>query len=659
MATPQPQTDLSFPRRTALQPPLALGKIAGGEKTLTGAEAVEKEKPAAPPEAAAAPIVPRPTPALPKAPETAENNKAEKDKPAAPSEKNQEKEKAAVPAVPDWGFLKKKQPGRSKLKIVIAAGLVALSAGGYGAYRYLNEPGATDDSNASNPSESEETDSIAGNSESFEEPNDDADPFDRSPKIATADARRMTLGDEPRRVNPANATPIREANRSAASGLKGAGRHPLDADDEIGLPEDLDADAPRQSEPALEADLDADDQELSGPSRSEGSRPGRTLAPPSRALPRDEQQPSVKTRDRRPALVLDDSGEDSKGGDPAEALDGYTVVERKSANTARVGSANPPISIVDARDDDNEDLEALDGFVAKDISSRRAASRTLVVRPGDAAARQGASGRGAAGDAGSGRRNAPPAAGIDGDGSFDDVRRFDDNGDTGAARSGASGALTGSRRSTPPLVAADDRFGSTAARSSNTRGGSSQSGDTYRVAPDDTFWKISRKQYGTARYFQALARHNQDRVPDPQRLRTGTQISTPPAAVLEQRYPELIERSANYRGKAEADADTSALRFEKPAADDDFSGADSDEPRSGAPGYFYGKDGAPMYRIGSDDTLTGIAQRCLGRASRWSEIYEQNRNVLDNPDDLKLGTVIRLPSDASRVGLVPEGNRRR
>src|SRR5262249_46941104 len=152
-----------------------------------------------------------------------------------------------------------------------------------------------------------------------------------------------------------------------------------------------------------------------------------------------------------------------------------------------------------------------------------------------------------------------------------------------------------------------------------------------------------------------------DRISDPTKLRPGMQISTPPAAVLERRYPELIERSANYRGSAgpAARGDGTAPTFEQPFFDEVASRPAPNDGKSGGSGYFYGKDGAPMYRIGNDDTLTGIAQRCLGRASRWSEIYEQNRDVLDSPDDLKLGTVIRLPSDASRIGLVPDGGRRR
>ncbi len=186
--------------------------------------------------------------------------------------------------------------------------------------------------------------------------------------------------------------------------------------------------------------------------------------------------------------------------------------------------------------------------------------------------------------------------------------------------------------------------------------------DTYRVAPDDNFWKISRKVYGTARYFQALTRHNEERVPDPTKLRPGTQILTPPAALLEERYPDLIEKTAPSAAPANRASDRTSLRptFEKPVVDGDLAEQKSQTDGDSAPaGYFYSKSGEPLYRIGHDDTLGSVAQRHLGRASRWHEIYDLNQDVLKSPDNLTLGTVIRLPSDASRVGLAPESDRRR
>ena len=59
-----------------------------------------------------------------------------------------------------------------------------------------------------------------------------------------------------------------------------------------------------------------------------------------------------------------------------------------------------------------------------------------------------------------------------------------------------------------------------------------------------------------------------------------------------------------------------------------------------------------MYRVGGDDTLTEIAKSHLGRSSRWVQILEMNRNVLQDGNSLKIGTVLKLPADASRVQVV-------
>ena len=63
-------------------------------------------------------------------------------------------------------------------------------------------------------------------------------------------------------------------------------------------------------------------------------------------------------------------------------------------------------------------------------------------------------------------------------------------------------------------------------------------------------------------------------------------------------------------------------------------------------------NGRPMYRVGPDDTLGGIAQKHLGRFSRWGEIYQLNRHRLKNPNALTLGDLLILPPDASRVNVV-------
>jgi nucleoid-associated protein YgaU len=148
----------------------------------------------------------------------------------------------------------------------------------------------------------------------------------------------------------------------------------------------------------------------------------------------------------------------------------------------------------------------------------------------------------------------------------------------------------------------------------------------YVVQATDSFWTISKRVYGTGRYFQALAKHNVALIPNPERMKLGVRIATPPAAELERRYPAEI-----------------------PLAAQDSPGAT--EPGVD-PGFFVDAAGQPKYRVGSTDTLSGIARNHLGRASRWVQVFEMNRDVLKDGNSLKVGTVLKLPADASQVQVV-------
>ena len=43
------------------------------------------------------------------------------------------------------------------------------------------------------------------------------------------------------------------------------------------------------------------------------------------------------------------------------------------------------------------------------------------------------------------------------------------------------------------------------------------------------------------------------------------------------------------------------------------------------------------------DTLSGLAQRHLGSASRWQELFDANRTIIADPDKIRPGQVLRLP----------------
>jgi nucleoid-associated protein YgaU len=350
-----------------------------------------------------------------------------------------------------------------------------------------------------------------------------------------------------------------------------------------------------------------------------------------------------------------------------DKLEGYNVAPSKRGKTTHGSSGGPRISVIDVRDESEPD-ERLDGYVPENPTSRRAVSSTRVIRPTDATAQLPPAAR--INGTGS-RRSAAARDSLDDDDFLDEAPRapesgrgrndlsFDDEAEIN--RPSRNGMTPIRPRGAPPVPSAGNEFKARRQPAEDFSQNQDPADDIYRVMPDDNFWKISRKQYGTARYFQALTRHNQDRVPDPQKLRPGTEISTPPVALLERRYPDLIEKApAASSAGGLAEHKGTRPRFERPVAAGAFDDvAERKTDSEATSGYFYNRSGEPMYRVGSDDTLTSIAQRHLGRASRWTEIYDQNRDVLKSPNDLTLGAVIRLPEDASRLSLVPEGDRRR
>jgi nucleoid-associated protein YgaU len=145
------------------------------------------------------------------------------------------------------------------------------------------------------------------------------------------------------------------------------------------------------------------------------------------------------------------------------------------------------------------------------------------------------------------------------------------------------------------------------------------------VGENDSYWALSKRVYGTPAYFHALEKYNSSRIQDSNRLRAGMKVLTPEPRELETLFPHLISEAG--------------------------SGEPAQKANSGISRDAHG----PIYRVGASDTLSGIAQAHLGRASRWVQIYEMNRKVVSDPKALKPGTVLRLPADASRVRLVPQG----
>jgi LysM repeat protein len=50
-----------------------------------------------------------------------------------------------------------------------------------------------------------------------------------------------------------------------------------------------------------------------------------------------------------------------------------------------------------------------------------------------------------------------------------------------------------------------------------------------------------------------------------------------------------------------------------------------------------------IYEVVAGDTLSGIAKKYYGAANQYMKIFEANRDILDNPDLIKVGQKLRIP----------------
>lgn len=53
---------------------------------------------------------------------------------------------------------------------------------------------------------------------------------------------------------------------------------------------------------------------------------------------------------------------------------------------------------------------------------------------------------------------------------------------------------------------------------------------------------------------------------------------------------------------------------------------------------------AKVYIVKAGDTLRKIAKETLGDAERWAEIYEANKDKVKNPDTIKVGQELTIPT---------------
>ncbi len=199
-----------------------------------------------------------------------------------------------------------------------------------------------------------------------------------------------------------------------------------------------------------------------------------------------------------------------------------------------------------------------------------------------------------------------------------DTDRFGNRPSASTSRSGGPGSGYASSIQAPTLVSPPPRP-HPSHRQDGGRGLARGDKDTYVIQPNDNYCTISKALYGTDAYYKALAECNRKNWPDPNKLQVGGTISTPSLEKLTEDYPDLCPK------REHVDAAASRARMANIA------------DRIG---------GGRTYVVQEGDSLFDIAKYELGKASRWVEIYELNRNVVGTSFNyLTPGMKLALPEN--------------
>jgi len=134
----------------------------------------------------------------------------------------------------------------------------------------------------------------------------------------------------------------------------------------------------------------------------------------------------------------------------------------------------------------------------------------------------------------------------------------------------------------------------------------------YTIKPGESLSSICRDQYGDTDLWRLLAEVNRDRISNPDIVPSRVTIRLP-------------EKSEMLRLAAAGGVPREPTR------------AREDQSPPSRPDY-------REYTVKGGDTLSEIAQRFLGSSRKWHTIYDANRDVISDPDNVPKGTTLKIPT---------------
>ncbi len=166
------------------------------------------------------------------------------------------------------------------------------------------------------------------------------------------------------------------------------------------------------------------------------------------------------------------------------------------------------------------------------------------------------------------------------------------------------------------------------------------------VRAGENFWTISRLYYHSGRFYKALHAANRRQVPDIRQLYVGTVLRIPPPEALDRALIDPPSRSNTDDPATSPVSRTSGAKRVEPLDEADL--AMPARPRRVLPDpEAVAPRRRPTYKVKDHETLRSIARDTLDDPRRDREIYNLNRDVLDDINTRPAaGTTLTLPEDA-------------
>jgi LysM repeat protein len=161
----------------------------------------------------------------------------------------------------------------------------------------------------------------------------------------------------------------------------------------------------------------------------------------------------------------------------------------------------------------------------------------------------------------------------------------------------------------------------------------------HEVKEGDKLYRISAKYYGDGSFWKALAEYNKGKLAKADTLRVGVKLDIPPKDVL--------------LGEAQLSPTPPGARPDAPPKRDPVKEGTGGRPKGEKPSPQdraiarakpAKKASFETYKVARGDDLSSIAQKLLGSSKRARELFQLNKDVLDDEHTVLAGTVIKVPA---------------